>query len=332
MLIGGDDKLVEGIDTGNFYKVIHKTKYKKERKMKKKVSTILMFTAVFTMAAMFGAIGVTAGDRPLECTDGTYTVTPVAGEFPRFQPAGEECGDSSGWLWEYNISAATRKQMSALTKLHVYIPSLPPNTIEAIGEHVALRGEGGVSTPFGDGNYNGIVVSVTPLAGGSCTERTFSFCTKDVNSTGTVSVVFDTARRETGCAALDVDESQGPLGGIIGPGTDPSSFVVAEEERTINLGDFGSICVKKHPETGCIKYFYGCEDGTPIVPQAGPPEWLSGQVLDMGSIDNPICREAVIARKGSPLAYWGYANGNYYCLGIYDTGRSPYWFSPCSSY
>ena len=304
--------------------------------MKKKVSTILMSTAVLIMIAMMGATGVLAADQPpLECTDGKFTILPIAtsaGEFPR--PAGEsECGGSGGWVWDYIVTAG-EKELNALTKMHIYIPSLPPQTIEVLGaEHVSLRGEGGVSTPFGKGNYNGIVVSLTPVAGASATTLEFNFCT-DVNTTGTVSIIFDTARSETGCAALEIDD-QGRLGGIIGPGFGPSQYAVLETDKRMEIGaSGGTVCAKKHPMTGCIKYFYSCEDTNqnpePLPSQVDSPVFIDGQIVDMGNLEDPLCREAIFARKGSPIQYWGYANGKYYCIGIYDPAVPSWTPAPCN--
>jgi hypothetical protein len=302
--------------------------------MKKNVLTILMSTAVLIMVMMLGASGVAAADGPpLECTDGTFTVLPIAsagGEFPR--PAEEgECNSSTNWVWEYIVMAGD-KELQALTKLHVYIPSLPPETIEVSAQHVAARGEGGVSTPFGKGNYNGIVLSLTPVAGASSNYLYFSFCT-DVNTTGTVSVLFDTARSETGCATGESD-FQGPIGGIIGPGFGPSQFAVLETDKRIQLGDSGgTVCAKKHPMTGCIKYFYSCSDTNqnpePLPSQTDSPVFIDGQIVDMGDLEDPLCREAIFARKGSPIVYWGYANGKYYCIGVYDPAVPSWTPAPC---
>jgi len=303
--------------------------------MKIKVSTILMIMTMSVMVATLGVTRASAADGPpLECTDGKFTVMPIAsavGEFPRAAEEGE-CNGLGGWVWEYIVTAGD-KELQALTKLHVYIPSLPPNIIEVFdAEHIADRGEGGVSTPFGKGNYNGIVLSLTPVAGASSNYVEFSFCT-DVNTTGTVSVLFDTAKFETGCATGEVD-SQGPIGGIIGPGFGPSQFAALETDKRIQLGDSGGVvCAKKHPRTGCIKYFYNCSDTNqnpePLPSQTDSPIFIDGQIVDMGDLEDPLCREAIFARKGSPVVYWGYANGKYYCIGVYDPAIPSWTPAPC---
>ena len=302
--------------------------------MKIKVSTVLMIMAMSVMVAMLGVTVSSAGDGPpLEWTDGTFTVMPIAspgGEFPR--PAEEgECNSSTDWVWEYVVMAG-EKQLQALTKIHVYIPSLPPETIEVSAQHVSQRGQAGVSTPFGNGNYNGIVLSMTPVAGASSNYVEFSFCT-DVNTTGTVSVLFDTSKSETGCAAFETD-FQGPVGGIIGPGFGPSQFAALETDKRIQLGDSGGVvCAKKHPRTGCIKYFYNCSDTNqnpePLPSQTDSPIFIDGQIVDMGDLEDPLCREAIFARKGSPIVYWGYANGKYYCIGVYDPAIPSWTPAPC---
>jgi hypothetical protein len=309
-----------------------RTNLMRSEKMKKEISTILMTIPVIIMVMLLGSAGASAADQlPLVCGDGTFTVMPYtdgAGEFPR--PAVEgECSSSTDWVWEYLISA-DEKQLQALTKLHVYIPSLPPETINVYGQHVADRGEGGVSTPFGKGNFNGVVVSLTPLAGASSTTAIFKFCT-DVNTTGTVSVLFDTAKSETGCAALDEPpDFQGSVGGIIGPGFGPSPYAILETDKRIQLGESGGIiCAKKHPRTGCVKYFYDCSDTSQQpLPWQETPAFIDGELVDLGDLESPLCREAIFARKASPISYWGSVGGKYVCFGVYDPAVPSYTPAP----
>jgi hypothetical protein len=147
---------------------------------------------------------------------------------------------------------------------------------------------------------------------------------------------FETSKNLTSCSAL-ISDAQGPLGGIIGPGFEPSGFVPIETDTRVNLGTTGgTICAKKHPTTGCIKYFYSCTDTSqnpePLPSQNTPPVWFEGELVDMGDLENPLCREGLITRKGSPIQYWGVAGGDVYCLGIYDVNNTPYWFTPCDSH
>ena len=304
--------------------------------MKKKVSTILMSTAVLIMIAMMGATGVMASGPPLECTDGTYSVTPYGEPFPRQYDAlidPIEC--ENGWVWEYEITAENPKAMSAITKTHVYIPSLPPNVIDLLFPSDVARGDGAQSTGkmYGNGIYNGVVATTTPLSGVS-SGKLISFCT-DVNTYGTVSIGFETARTLTGCAAAESD-TQGPLGGIIGPGFGPSQYAALETDKRIQLGSdpVATVCAKKHPTTGCIKYFYKCEDTnqnpTELPWQTNHPFIADGEIVDMGNLEDPLCREAIFARKGSPIQYWGYANGKYYCIGIYDPAVPSWTPAPCN--
>ena len=313
----------------------HKNKQDKEGKMKKKMSAILISTVLVIMAAMVGVTGVMASGPPLECTDDTYSVTPYGEPFPRqydedFDP--DEC--ENGWVWEYEITAENPKAMSAITKTHVYIPSLPPNVIDLLFPADVARGDGNTKSGkmYGNGIYNGVVATTTPLSGVS-PSKVISICT-DVNTYGTVSIGFETARTLTGCAAAESD-TQGPLGGIIGPGFGPSQYAALETDKRIQLGaSGGTVCAKKHPMTGCIKYFYSCEDTSQnpvsLPGQVEAPFFISGQIVDMGNLEDPLCREAIFARKGSPIQYWGYANGKYYCIGIYDPAVPSWTPAPCN--
>jgi hypothetical protein len=225
--------------------------------------------------------------------------------------------------------------LSDLTKVHVYIPSLPPNTIKVYPSSERGGGAGSTNKDFGNNIYNGVVTTMTPVSGNQ-PQSLISIYT-DVNTTGVVSIALETAKDMLGCESFETD-SQGPLGGIIGPGNNPSAFVPIETDTRVELGGGtgGTICAKKHPMTGCIKYFYSCSDTSqnpvPLPSQNTPPVWFDGELVDMGDLKSPLCREAIITRKGSPIQYWGVTNGTFYCLGVYDTGTSPYWFDPCDSH
>ncbi|MFC1826761.1 hypothetical protein ACFLZQ_02380 [Thermodesulfobacteriota bacterium] len=307
--------------------------------MKKKMSAILISTVLVIMAAMVGVTEVMASGPPLECTDGIYSVIPYGEPFPRQYDAlidSIEC--ENGWVWEYEISAENSKAMSAITKTHVYIPSTPPNVITVppnpdIDNPLIQRGDGAQSTGkmYGNGIFNGVTITTTPLSGVS-SGKLISFCT-DVNTFGTISIGFETSRTLTGCEATETDD-QGPLGGIIGPGFGQSQYAVFETDKRIQLGSDpdATVCAKKHPMTGCIKYFYECSDTDQVDPkelrsQTDHPFLDGGEIVDMGNLEDPICREAIFARKGSPIQYWGYANGKYFCIGVY--GGDPIWQSPC---
>jgi len=311
--------------------------------MKKKMSSVLTSTVFVIIAAMVGATGAMASGTPVQCTDGIFSITPYTpdgGPFPRQYdpaidyPALEDC--SGGWIWEYEITADNPKDMSAITKTHVYIPTLPPNVIELLYPSGIERGDGATSTGkmYGNGIYNGVVASITPLSGVS-EGKVLSFCT-DVNTYGTISIGIETSRTLTGCEALERD-SQGPLGGIIGPGYLPSQYAALETDKRIQLGSDpdATVCAKKHPVTGCVKYFYECTDTSqnpePLPSQYNPPSFFGSgtNIVDMGNLEDPLCREAVFAKKNSPVQYWGYANGKYYCIGVYDTAGNPVWKSPC---
>ena len=310
--------------------------------MKNKIAKIFMSAAVVIVVGIFGVTGAMASGPPLACDDGTYFInpyTPDDGPFPR--PYDSDIDDregrlscAGGWVWEYIITSPDPKAMSNVTKTHIYIPSTPPNIIELLYPAGVERGDGATSTGkmYGNGIYNGVVASITPLSGVSGGEI-ISFCT-DVNSYGTISIGVETSRTLKGCEAAETD-AQGPIGGIIGPGFLPSPYAVFETDKTIQLGSdpIAKVCAKKHPSTGCVKYFYECADTdqSPLPSQSGSP-FADTNIIDMGDFENPLCREAVFGTKNSPTTYWGKAGGDYYCLGIYDPDHSPVWSSPCSNY
>lgn len=302
--------------------------------MKRKVLTIIMAMAVLIIAAMLGTPIVSAADGPpTMCTDGMFTVTPAPGQFPR-AAEGSECNGLNAWVWEY-IVAAGEKELQNFTKIHAYIPSLPPFSVEVIDTpsvHVYDRGEGAQATStFGNDIYNGNVITITPVAGASSNTLKFSFCT-DISTVGTISISFD-LKNDTPCVAGEYDDN-GPLGGIVGPGFGPSSIVGIEVDKKLGFPAGGVVCAKKHPVTGCIKYFYACDDTSkdPIpLDWDDPPEWFGGfdgVVVDAGNLENPICRETIVARKGSPIQYGYYSNGKFKCLGIYDPDIPSYTPSP----
>ena len=136
-----------------------------------------------------------------------------------------------------------------------------------------------------------------------------------------------------GCEAVDADgkyitDVQGPVGGIVGPGFDIAGIIIQPVDSLVSMADgLGEVMVKKHPVTGCIQKF-AYPDGTDIPPST--PGWLNSPkvTVDFGNFDNRICREGMIAVKGSPIEYWGYAYGSYYCIGAYDPAK-PAWYQPC---
>ena len=82
------------------------------------------------------------------------------------------------------------------------------------------------------------------------------------------------------------------------------------------------------PANGCIEKFY-YKNGEPIKPKQ--PGWLreGKKTVDFGSFTDSKCRQGVIAKGSSPIEYWGYANGQYYCIGVYDPDVPPFWIQPC---
>lgn len=299
--------------------------------MKRKVLTTLMAMAVLVVVAMLGATIVSAADgSPTECTDGTFTVTPASNEIPR--PAvGTECQGKNAYVWEYKITSDDAKAMSALTKLDIYIQSLPPFSVEVYpgeAQHISSRGAGAQATStFAQGIYNGYVLSLTPLSGNTY-ERHFSFCT-DVGTTGVISIAFD-QRSDTYCEATTPPDGQGALGGIIGPGFGaPSPILGLEVDKKVSLPGGGIVCAKKHPATGCIKYFYSCADTSAEpepLPWTDPPGWFGGHgvVIDTGNLENPLCRETIFVRKGSPNEYGYWSNGKWICFGAVVDGVFQY--------
>jgi hypothetical protein len=89
----------------------------------------------------------------------------------------------------------------------------------------------------------------------------------------------------------------------------------------------GKVSYEVDPKNGCIqKFFY--ENGKQIPPER--PGWLreGKKTVDFGSFTDSQCRQGVIAIGSSPIEYWGYANGYYYCIGAYDPA-CPAWYQPC---
>lgn len=301
--------------------------------MKNKIDKIFMAAIVVIVAGVFGVTCAMASGPPLACDDGTYFITPYTpndGLFPSPGIAGSAC--EGGWVWEYEINSSDPKAMSAITKTHIYIPSTPPNTIELLYPAGIERGDGATSTGkmYGNGIYNGVVATTTPLSGVS-DGKIISFCT-DVSSYGTISIGFETSRTLTGCESAETD-TQGPIGGIIGPGFLPSPNAAFETDKIVQLGSdpIATVCAKKHPLTGCVKYFYECADTdqSPLPSQSGPPAGF-GDIIDMGDFEDPLCREAVFGTKNTPITYWGKAGGTYYCIGVYNPDVSPpTWTQPC---
>lgn len=80
-------------------------------------------------------------------------------------------------------------------------------------------------------------------------------------------------------------------------------------------------------ENGCIQNFF-YKNGKPIKPKQ--PGWLreGKKTVDFGSFTDSQCRQGVISIGGSPIEFWGYANGSYFCIGAWDPA-CPAWYQPC---
>jgi len=88
---------------------------------------------------------------------------------------------------------------------------------------------------------------------------------------------------------------------------------------------------KVNPESGCIDKFI---DSKGVIPAARkPPHWLvpGKKTFDLGSFSNPQCREGVIAIGGSPIEYWFYCNGSWFCIGAFDPCNQK-WYPRCINY
>lgn len=220
---------------------------------------VLFFTLVFAIVALFAATQVVAQQLPLTCSDGTFTMTPAPGDFPRFDAA--ECGGTHPWVWEYTISTEIAKTMSSLTKVHFAARSYPPQILSVSAEHVSARGGGGVSTTHGDFVYDVITISVTPPAGGNTNQKSVSFCT-DSQQTGMVSPSFDGAKFLRGCESVESD-GQGPLGGIIGPGFAPvlPSREASSQTFTVTEGDLTCTIVSVQGSPPTVTATGDCELG-----------------------------------------------------------------------
>lgn len=287
--------------------------------MTKKIPIIFLFTAVIAVFALFVTTEVMAEERPVECkagAGGKYTLTPAPNvDFPYYQTGlGEgqqDCKGEAGWAWRYRLTPKSPKFLPKVNKAYFYIPSSPPNIIEVWD--APYRGEGGTSG-WGALNYNGVVVTTENIAGGGDYVE-YVFCTKDVSTYGVVTAVIDTGEGELACVATETDV-QGPVGGIVGPGSDVAGFIPAQLDQKIQLGTMGEVCAKRHPATGCIMWFYNCDTGIKIDPEPNPPEWIQGVLEDCGDLSgmNRHCRECIFLHHGSPGCYWAYANGTYTCL------------------
>jgi hypothetical protein len=306
--------------------------------MTKKIPIILLFTVVIAIVALFAATEVRAEERPLQCLADPYTITPATDvDFPYFSPGPGECGTQDCYVWTYIITGG---DLAKINKVHFFIPSFPPNVIEGeylegSANHIPLRGVGGLSTDFGELNYAGIVISVTPVSGAGGTR--IMIATKSVSTYGMIVPVVSTGKKQLGCVALDANgdlwtDVQGPVGGIVGPGFDISGFVAVADFQDINLPEGGCVRVKRHPVTGCIQNFKRCDSaGTNIQPTTTRPDWLTEDIADFGDPTNLRCRGGMITTSGSPYVYWGWTPpNNYYCIGVYDPNVAPYWWtSPC---
>ena len=289
--------------------------------MQEKMRTPLFFAMLIAMVALFAATGAMAQDRPTECVaGGKYTMTPSPDfEFPSYQSGlspDNLCGEGvAGWAWRYRVTPKNSKWLPKINKAYFYIPSSPPNIIEVCGD--PYRGEGGTSG-WGALNYNGIVVTTENISGGG-DYIDYLFCTKEVTTYGVITAVIDTGEGELGCVAAEEDV-QGPVGGIVGPGFDVAGFIPAQLDQVIQLGTLGNVCAKRHPATGCIKYFYDCDDPNYHYPPAeAPPGWATGVLEDCGDLSgmNRHCRECIFLSHESPGCYWAYISGTWICLACY---------------
>jgi hypothetical protein len=84
-----------------------------------------------------------------------------------------------------------------------------------------------------------------------------------------------------------------------------------------------------NPKNGCIEDFYD-KDGK-ILPLKTTPGWLDKgkETVDFGSFTDSQCRQGVIGIGGSPIEYWGYANGHWFCIGAWDPD-CPKWTPRCN--
>jgi hypothetical protein len=220
-----------------------------ERSIKMPKRKPLIFcTLLFTIVALLAATQVMAQSVPITCSDGTFTMTTDPGDFPSFEPGSPTspglCGEVDGYRWNYTVSVDNPKDMNALTKMHFYAPSYPPNKVKVIqtsAVHIELRGEGALNSTFGEGIYNGISWSTTPYSG-TATETQVSFCT-ETGTVGLISPAFVGSRFIRGCESEESDD-QGPLGGIAGPGFAPvlptttsatTTWTVSEGDQTCTI-------------------------------------------------------------------------------------------------
>jgi len=106
---------------------------------------------------------------------------------------------------------------------------------------------------------------------------------------------------------------------------------VGKVVKWVSFPGDGNVSYEVDPENGCIqKFFY--EDGSQIKPTKRP-SWLreKKETVDFGSFTDSQCRQGVIAIEGTPIEYWGYANGWWYCIGAWDSecGDYGHWYQSC---
>jgi hypothetical protein len=120
------------------------------------------------------------------------------------------------------------------------------------------------------------------------------------------------------------------------------SFTVGAESRSqhaptiqkvvkwVSFPGDGKAFYEVNSRDGCIeKFFYKNGDQISSVEK---PHWFMTEkkAVDFGSFTDTECRQGVIAIGNTPIEYWGYANGWWYCIGAYDGACSPpAWYQPC---
>ena len=298
--------------------------------MSRKVYLLCLFSLAISIVYLYATGTATAQNQPWACYAGDdYEIIPSPDyDFPYFSQDACSTG-KPGYVWRYRVNELDPGKLEKITKWMFFIHSTPGALIEMYGS--LPRGSSQSSVDWADGLYTGVVVPVLNVSGGG-DYREAVICSKTVNSYGVVDTAIITAKADLPCVA-PVPDTQGAPGGIIGVGLESLSAEIPVQQYSEHSfpGD-GKVFVQYHPNKGCIqKFYYADEDGNPAgeIPP-GTPGWLKADrtTVDFGNLNTPLCREGVIAVKGSPTEYWGYANGSYYCIGAYDP-VFPAWYQPC---
>ena len=254
------------------------------------------------------------------------------------------CSTYPCYVWEYTIEAADGKDslFSKFKKMAFYLPLLRyDDDLAVVGGSGAWKYEelcSGSGTfdvaGFGNGICNGRVVTVYAEKRNGDPQGTKRawFAVNTTTDQGLISAAFTSPLGNLiigSCMSHDAEEVPNLIGGIAGPAPRFSKYAPSEVEKTLHPGG-GCVIAVYNSLTGCIKKFFTCppEPKEEILP-TGKPSFISANLVDLGNFESGQCREATFATENSPVQYWAYVNGYYYCLGEYST-KCGTWL-PCNT-